>query len=111
MKKRSNKPITFEERKQIEKLLANGFNYSEIANKIGRSKTGVITDVKKIGKQNYTAKLSQERADKEKKEKYERLTKANKGIVFHPINLKLRVESLEMQMEILHDTIRELMNK
>lgn len=103
-------PITYEERVQIEKLLKKGLSCGKIAIEIGRSKNGVVAEVRERGgRDNYTAKQAQAIADeknREKKEKLHKLNVGNKRTFF----MKQRIENLEMQVEILYETLKELKN-
>jgi IS30 family transposase len=103
------KRLTFEERKQIEWYVKHGKSCSEIAILINRSKNVVITEVRRAGKKFYSAKEGQRIADVNMENKYRKLSERNKGnkITF---KMKQRIENLEMQIEILHDMIRSLMN-
>jgi IS30 family transposase len=103
-------PFTFEERKEIQKHISKGISCSETARLIGRSKNGVTTEVRKGGGRFYNAKIAQNLSDKIRSERYEKLSQMNKSnkVAF---KLKTRIENLEMQVEILHDCIKELLNK
>lgn len=105
-----NKAFTFEERKKIEWHIKRGKSCGETAQLIGRSKNGVVTEVRRGGGKEYSAKTGQGIADKNMEEKYRKLSQRNKGndVSFR---MKQRIENLEMQVEILHDAIKELMNK
>ena len=106
--KKGNKPITFEERKEIQKLLSKGLSCSEISRYINRSKNGVVTEVRRGGgKDSYLAKKSQKEADLKNSIRCEKLKKINVGnkIQYY---MKQRIENLEMQVEILYDTIKEI---
>ncbi len=102
--------ITFEERKQIEKHIRSGLSCGDTAKLIGRSKNGVVTEVKRGGGKFYSAKTGQNVVDANLEEKYRKLSERNKGndVSFR---MKQRIENLEMQIEILHDAIKELMSK
>lgn len=105
-----HKAITFDERKKIERFIKMGKSCGETAKLIGRSKNGVVTEVRRGGGKFYSAKAAQNIADTNHEAKYKRLSERNKGnkVSFH---MKQRIENLEMQVEILHDVIKELMNK
>jgi len=104
------KAITFEERKQIEKHISAGFSCCETARRIGRSKNGVVSEVRRGGGKLYSAKIAQNLADSVRNEKHRKLSERNKGNVT-TFRFKQRIENLEMQVEILHDAIKELMNR
>jgi len=95
------KYLTFEERKQIEKHIKNGCSYSETARLIGRSLNGVTVEVKRSGDRNYSAKVGQDIADNLK----------NRSKNPPVLSVQKRIENLEMQVEILHDTLKGLLNK
>ena len=109
-----NKPFTYEERKQIQKHIYKGLSCCQIAKLIGRSKNGVVTEVRKGGGRFYNAREAQKRCDAVNKERYERLSKLSKEKLSgttHKPNQEKRIENLEMQIEILHDCVKELMLK
>ena len=110
VKERYSKPFTFEERKKIERYIKMGKSCGETAVLIGRSKNGVVTEVRRGGGKFYSAKVGQSIVDKNTEEKYRKLSERNKGnkVSFF---MKHRIENLEMQVEILHDAIKELMNR
>ena len=105
-----NKPFSFEERQQIEKHIKAGKSCGETAKLIERSKNGVVTEVRRGGGKFYSAKIAQNLADSNMEVKYRKLSERNKGnkVSFF---MKQRIENLEMQVEILHDTIKELMKR
>lgn len=107
---RITRPFTYEERLQIQKHIAAGKSCCETASLIGRSKNGVISEVRRGGGRFYDAKIAQNLSDKIKHDKYKKLSERNTGnkVTF---KMKKRIENLEMQVEILHDTIKELFNK
>ena len=106
----SNVKFSYEERKEIENLLMQGLHGSEIARRLNRSKNGVLVEIRRNGYSEYSAKKAQNRADKIHSKKYQKLSESNKQ---KPPSrwVKERIEALEMQIEILHDTIKELMKK
>lgn len=103
------KPFTLAERKTIEKLLRQGKPGSEISKVIGRSKTGTNWEIRNHGgRENYCAKKANEMAIDAQKERIDKLRA--KQTKKRPPNLSLRMDSLEMQINILKDTIKELLN-
>lgn len=111
-KKKPNFPLTFEERQQIESLWKQGLSGCEISRRINRSSNCVSTEIRihsVDGK--YSAKQSQNQADIAKEKRYQELSERNKKIYTEPSNYKQRIENLEMQIEILHDTIQEILKK
>lgn len=103
-------PITFEERKQIEKHIKAGLSCCETSRRIGRSKNGVISEVRRTGRKFYSAKVAQNLADWARNEKHRKLLERNKGNVT-TFRFKQRIENLEMQVEILHAAIKEILSK
>ena len=112
MSKPYARALSFEERKKIEKLVKCGWSCSQIADAIGRSKNAVVVEIRRGGKEKYTAKAGQHIADENKRKRNEHLSKLNKGkIGNNPVfRFKERIENLEMQIEILHDAIKEVMH-
>lgn len=66
-------PFCLEERKKIEKLLRCGFTCGEIAKEIGRSKNGVVSEIRiNGGKTFYDGDIAQAKAEFKKKEKHKK---------------------------------------
>ena len=105
-------PFCLAERKIIEKLLRCGFTCGEIAKEIGRSKNGVVTEVRNHGgKTFYDGDIAQAKAEHANEQRKKKLSefnkeKSNKGPLFY---MSEKLVNLEMQVEILHDCIKELM--
>lgn len=105
-----NNRIKYEERIQIEKYLSQGKKRGEIADLIKRSKNGVNTEIRKNGgPEAYSAIKAQARAEKIREDAYRKLSEFNKKQ--RENSLTKRVQNLEMQIEILHDCIKELMKR
>lgn len=102
--------LTFEERQLIEKYLKDGLSGIKISERINRSKNCINTELRKIGREIYTAKEAQKKADECFLSKYEKLSQRNKGnqVTF---KIKQRIENLEMQVEILHDIVKEMIKR
>lgn len=112
MGKAHSASITFEERLEIEKLIKHGLSCGAIAIAIGRSKNGIVSEVRKGGKANYCAKKSQEITDKVRWEKYRKLSELNKGKAAGGYQcIKTKVNNLEMQVELLHEIVKELIKR
>lgn len=111
MGKPNVQPLTYEERKRIEKGIKLGLSCGRIAVEIGRSKNGVVSEVRRGGKHQYTAKEGQRICDEMRKKKYESLSLLKKKQQPPLFDYKQRIENLEMQVEILHETIKELLYK
>lgn len=107
---KTSRALTFEERKLIEKHIKRGTSCSETARLIGRSKNVVVTEVRRAGRSQYSAKTGQNLADTNMETKYKKLSEKNK-INKPSFHMKQRIENLEMQVEILYDTIKEILNK
>lgn len=105
-------PFSFEERQEIERLLKQGLSCGEIARRIGRSKNGVVLDVRKCGgKEAYTAKKSIKIFYERNEERKRKISEFNMGRKNHPYQtLKEKIQNLEFQIEILHDTIKGILN-
>lgn len=87
--KSHDSPLNIQERKIIEKYKETTSTCAEIAKLIGRDEETVFQEYEKFGDRiEYNAKDAQDGVD----------------------NSKLRIESLEMQVEILHQTIKRLLN-
>lgn len=103
-------PFCLEERKKIEKLLRCGFTCGEIAKEIGRSKNGVVTEVRNHGgKVFYDGEIAQAKADFNQEQRKKKLSAINKGNPGPIAPLYERLTNLELQIEILHDCIKELL--
>lgn len=111
MGKAHAKALTFEERKEIEKYVKLGCSCNEIAINIGRSKNAVVVEVRRNGKAAYSAKAGQKLADENTRKRNAHLIALNTGVKEPIFKYKERIENLEMQIEILHDTLKELLNK
>lgn len=103
-------PLTYEERKSIQKFVREGLSCCQIAKSINRSKNAIVVEVRRGGKELYNAKKAQEDADKRRKKQTTRIknTLKKKQPMFQ---MKKRIESLEMQMELLYEKVKELLNK
>ena len=105
------KPLTFEERKTIQKGLDEGLSGSKIALSLGRSVNAISTEIRKNGGRLYYSAEKGEKSFKQRSfERYKTVSekaKKNKTSYF----MKQRLENLEMQVEILHEAIKELMNR
>ena len=106
------KAFTFEERKLIENHIKNGCSYRKTARLIGRSANGVRVEVTRSGGTNYSAEIGQSISEGNKEEKRNKLRKNSKCKGENNyLNMKKRIENLEMQVDILHDTLKGLLNK
>ncbi len=108
---KKNHHMTLQERQEIEKHLRRGLGLFEIVKRIGRSESAIYKELKRNGgKKTYSAELAQNLANSLQQEKNSRLCLArqNKNSDIHT---QQRIENLEMQVEILHETIKELMKR
>ncbi len=112
MNKRKIKRITYLERMQIEILLKEGLEISEIASILGRSRSSLSTEIVRAGgREVYSASISQHQRDIFKKIRIENLKKERpRKLIKTNDSIEQRFKNLEMQIEILHDTIKDLLN-
>lgn len=104
-------PFRFEERQEIERLLALGYSYHKIAVSMKRSYNGIRTEVKR-NKYPYKAAEAQEASELLKTTKYELLSEINKKKPHkarYPA-IEEKIEILEFQLEIITTQLRELIN-
>lgn len=107
----ANTPLTLGERKKIEALLRTGISCSAISRKIERGKNTVVSEVKRCGgRLTYTAKEAQKRYEQTRNERYEKLRQINLGQRSSVTTMTERIDCLEMQVEILSETLKELIN-
>jgi len=104
----ANRPFDLAERKQIQKLIKQNLSLTQIAEQIGRSKNGVITEVRSNGgRENYNAAEADGLALDRQLARWEKLTSMNKkqakGFQFRP-----RVENIEAQLEILFSELEKV---
>jgi IS30 family transposase len=97
--------LNLEERKEIERLLNLRFSRNKIAILLRRSKKTIQVEVNRNEKP-YCAHKAQMQADEAKKNRMHNLKNRNSQRGYH---ISTRLENLEMQMEILTDSIKELM--
>ncbi len=103
-----NTPLTYEERKKIEILIKSGLSCGKIAQVINRSKNAIVVEVRRNGKDEYNAKQAQKDADLRNDNKIRKVSSFNTGKKHPASNLKTRIESLEMQVQILHKALNQL---
>lgn len=105
--------LSLQEKKEIARYIKYHPNLSltQIAAYLGRSKNCITTEVRNNGgKQNYCPFASEKRYLQVMKKGREKCSEKTKGIRHRGAYL-LRIENLEMQMEILHETIQEILNE
>jgi IS30 family transposase len=100
------KALDFEERKLLEENLKRNYTMQKIARIMNRSGTGLTKEVKKNGgRLKYNAIEAQKRADFHRENRDRSNYQQGK---FYKLDLK--ITNLEMQMDILVETIKELRN-
>lgn len=103
-------PLTYEERKNIKSLLNKGLSCGQIAQKINRSKNGIVHEIRRNGgKDNYDPQIAHTGAKQRNLEKKQKLSLLFGGKKKNT-TLTQRITNLEMQLEILHDVIKGLLN-
>ena len=108
MSSNRNFPITYEERVEIQKHLDAGKKREEIAILIKRSTNGVNAEIRRNGgPKEYNAIKAQARSENKREASYRNLSQFNEKQKEN--TLTKRVQNLEMQIEILHDCVKELM--
>lgn len=102
--------LTFEERQAIERNLKLGYSASSISRRIGRSKNSIVWEVRRNGgMKNYNAEKAQLQSDIRNSERIQKIKKKNQDQK-KPNAIWQRIENLEMQVEILVETIKELIH-
>lgn len=103
-----SKNYTKKEREEIDRLLKDGKSCTYIANQIGRSSAGVAREVAKNGgKYFYNSDKAQDRYEintNKREASFKKSTEKALGIVA----IHNKIASLEMQMEIVLNTLKEL---
>lgn len=101
--------ISFEERQKIEDYLKQNVSGNRIAQLLNRSTTGIQTEILRGGgRDKYSAVNAHEIYLNNKKERLLKISKNLKGR--NPLSpLHKRMQNLEMQIEILTDTIKEIL--
>lgn len=98
----TSKPVTFEDRKIIEKLKDSGLSGSAIAKKIGRHKNVVNREYRFCGgKKFYSAELAQKNADEIKESRYQKFRKIVLG---EPTTIEVK----QIDTDIVGDFAKEL---
>lgn len=99
--------LCLEERKKIALMISNGENFSQIARTLGRGKQTIANEIYNFGgREGYDADKAN---DLSMARKIERQIKCSLTTKKHKNTTVLsRIENLEMQIEILLDTIKEM---
>lgn len=108
-------PFSRDERELIEKYLKMNFSNSQIAKILKRSKNGVNVEIRRNGgREKYNAELAEKHAGESKENfgktqrEFVRMSLARFSDTFNNFEeLEKRVRSLEFQVEILVETIKE----
>lgn len=102
-------PPTYEEMEKIESLERKNFTAKEIAGIINRSATFVQNAFTRCGgRRFYTAKKDKDEYEKRRKTRIENLKNYSKSLASSQKQLIDRIECIEMQVEIILDTIKKL---
>lgn len=113
MTKKVKKRLTLDERLCIEACLRQGYSCGDIAQLLGRWQAGIAREVKANGGRDvYSAHTAQYRTNELIKQaaiiRQNRIGQDPKSGGYQ--SFRQRIESLEMQVEILMDQIKELKN-
>jgi len=107
----TRKPLSFEERKIIESYRDQPVSCGYIANKMNRSKNVIVAEFRRGGKREfYTAEKGQETYENNKKVGYNVIARKYNPSNHPAARMKDKIESLQMQMEILTELIKELLS-
>lgn len=103
-----NSQLTSEEREKIEILIKEGMSCAEIGREIGRGKNSIVVEIRRNGgREVYNAKQAHKNALIRKNDKI--LAMQKKNMVESPYKtIRKRLNYLEIQMDILTDTIKQL---
>lgn len=106
------KTMTFEERKEFYFLLRTGKSIRKIAFIMGRSPTLLNLEIIRNGKrESYDYQKAQESAEERRRVKNEKIRGRIEPFKEHAMTrMNKRIENLEMQIEILHETIKEILS-
>jgi len=106
-------PLTLIERKFIKKEIDNNISLSEIAMNLDRGRNTIITEVRiNGGRENYDPHKANNRAIENKLKRIENVSAKMKGKITNPyLSMSKRIENLEMQVEILSETIKEVLHE
>ena len=104
--------LTLEERKTIQKLIAKGLKSAAISRHLGRGKNTITVEIRRSGGYStYNAIEAQKASDKRWEDKHKNSAEHLKGIRPAPLRLADEIRNLKFQIEILHDTIKEILNE
>lgn len=100
--------LTFEERKQIEELIAKGATFPQIGELIGRSKNTVRNEVRKLGqREDYNAKKAQVLCDTAGDRRRNSILKWREANVIKitPNTIKKRQERLSNRVSVIEQKL------
>ncbi len=102
-------PLTFEERMLIENYISQGYSLTQISKKLSRGANTIVTEVRKNGgRDNYKPLEAHKRNELVLKTANEIRSIEQKNKVNPYVKISDRVDFLEMQIEILVDSIKQL---
>lgn len=100
-------PLTLKERKEIKYFIDQMFSMHEIARKVGRSSTCILNEVRRYGgRDNYDPILAHKKAIDANELRIEKLKKFN--YQYSKKSMEDRISNIEMQIDIIIQTIKEL---
>lgn len=106
-----HEPLSLRERQMIAEYLTTKLSISHISQLMHRGKNTIVAEIRKNGGRHvYDAEKAHERITQINYERYANLSNKQKGKRLGYVALKDRVEALEMQIEILFDTIKGMVN-
>lgn len=110
MKRTNQPPLSFEERRKIKELHDKGFKGMAISQQLGRGKNTVLVELRRFHGRTYDPEIAQKEANERVIKRYESVSNTlRKNPTPNPYQALLkRIECLEMQVEILMDTIKEM---
>ena len=101
------KPFSLADRMVIERMIKQGHTGGEIAKVLGRSKTGTNWEIRNHGgRESYTAKKADKMAREAQIDRIEKLRTKQRA---RRPTIHQRLDALDMQINILKDTIKELL--
>lgn len=106
-------PLTLIERKFIKREIDKNISLSEIAKDLDRGKNTIILEVRvNGGRENYDPHKANNRAIENKLKRIEDVSAKMKEKGTSPyVSMSKRIENLEMQVEILSETIKEVLHE
>ncbi len=108
-RRRTYKTLNIEHRKQIEIYISQRKSTAEISRLLNFSQPTIFSEIAKVGYFNYTAEEAQKIRDANTRKRAMNISKSKNKVTV--VSLSKKIENLEMQMEIIHDMLKELMTK